>query len=75
MIHNIYFFFRRLNARGVAAKRGQPDRRDRTLALMNTACAPQSINRKIAYLPNLRRKSEQSSDGAQGDVSLIGLGQ
>ena len=39
---------------------------------MNTAAyVPPRTKREIAYLPNLRRKSGQSPDGAQGDASPI----
>ena len=58
-----------------APKREKPARRDRKPALMNTVCVPSRTKRKIACLPNLRRNSGQSLDGAQGDASPIVLGQ
>ena len=42
---------------------------------MNTVGGPPPTKRTSAYLPNLRRKSGQSPDGAQGDMSPIVLGQ
>ena len=65
----------RLSARAVAVKQNQPARRDRKPTLMNTACVPPRTKREIAYLPNLRRKSGQSPEGAQGNASPIVLGQ